>query len=145
MASVSDLGERFDEANEESLKIIRKLENVVRKKLGLPKIASKLTMNIQDYARAHGIKPNFEVPKDSIKKDLKHTDNDLQTLFYPEDLERKGRAIRKDTKRILDEKGTNTLYLSFGCLEWFEAKDTPRFAPLLLLQVQLTEKPSCRS
>ena len=144
LASVSDLGERFDEANEESLKIIRKLKNVVRKKLGLPKIASKLTMNIQDYARAHGIKPNFEVPKDSIKKDLKHTDNNLQTLFYPEDLERKGRAIRKDTKRILDEKGTNTLYLSFGCLEWFEAKDTPRFAPLLLLQVQLTEKPSSK-
>ena len=54
-------------------------------------------------------------------------------------MERKGRALKKDTKRILDEKGTNTLHLSFGCLEWFEAKDTRRNAPLLLLQVKLTE------
>ena len=74
----------------------------------------------------------------------KHSDNDLQTLFYPEDLERKGRALKKDTKRILDEKGTNTLHLSFGCLEWFETKDTRRNAPLLLLQVKLTENTTAK-
>ena len=43
-------------------------------------------MSIQDYAKAHGIRPNFEVPKSSTEEDKKkHSDNDLQTLFYPED------------------------------------------------------------
>ena len=75
---------------------------------------SKLTLSIQEYAKAHGIRPNFEVPKSSKDNEkIKHQDNNLQTLFYPEDLERKGRALKKDTKRILDEKGTNTLHLSF--------------------------------
>ena len=140
LKSIEDLGEDFNEESLESLKIIRKLKDHVRTKLKLPKKPSKLTMSIQDYAKAHGIRPNFEVPKSSTEEDKKkHSDNDLQTLFYPEDLERKGRALKKDTERILDEKGTNTLHLSFGCLEWFEAKDTRRNAPLLLLQVKLTE------
>ena len=145
LKDIDELEENFDEENAESLKIIRKIKDHVRKKMGLSKKPSPLTMNIQDYARAHGIKPNFEVPKKSAGDIAdKHTDNNLQTLFYPEDLERKGRAIKKDNKRILDEKGTNTLHLSFGCLEWLETKDTPRNAPLLLLQVQLTEKPTAK-
>ena len=145
LKSIEDLGESFDAENLDSLKIIRKLKDYVRIKLKLPKKPSKLTMSIQDYAKAHNIRPNFEVPKSSSEKDNgKHQDNNLQTLFYPEDLERKGRALRKDTKRILDEKGTNTLHLSFGCLEWFEAKDTSRNAPLLLLQVKLTENPTSK-
>ena len=140
LKSIEELGEDYDEENLDSLKIIRKLKDDVRRILKLPKKPSKLTMSIQDYAKAHGIRPNFEVPKVSTDKvNLKHQDNNLQTLFYPEDLERKGRAIKKDTKRILDEKGTNTLHLSFGCLDWFESKDTSRSAPLLLLQVKLTE------
>ena len=139
--SLEDLGDDFDEENEESIKAIRKLKDYVRNKIGLKKIPSKLTMSIQDYAKAHNIRPNFEVPKTSTEQEAgKHKDNNLQTLFHPDNLERKGRAITKDTKRILDEKGTNTLHLSFGCLEWLEAKDTPRFAPLLLLQVKLSTK-----
>jgi len=138
--SVEDLGENFDEENSESLKIIRKLKDHVRSKLKLPKLPSKLSMSVNDYAKAHGISPNFEVPKMRDNKENKHQDNNLQTLFHPEDLERKCRAMIKDTKRILDEKGTNTLYVSFGCLEWLESNDTSRTAPLLLLQVKLSEE-----
>ena len=98
-----------------------------------------------NYAKAHNIRPNFEVPKSSTdNENPAHHDNNLQTLFYPEDLERKGRALQKDTKRILDEKGTNTLHLSFGCLEWLESKDTSRNSPLLLLQVKLTENATAK-
>ena len=140
LKSVEELGENFDEENLDSLKVIRKLKDYIRIKLKLPKKPSMLTMNIQDYARAHDIRPNFEVPRLSTDNvNPAHNDNNLQTLFYPEDLERKGRILKKDTKRILDEKGTNTLHLSFGCLEWQESKDTIRNAPLLLLQVKLTE------
>ena len=145
LKNIEDLGEEYDEENLESQKIIRKLKDRVRSLLKLPNKASKLTMSIQDYAKAHNIRPNFEVPKSSTNKDNPaHHDNNLQTLFYPEDLERKGRALKKDTKRILDEKGTNTLHLSFGCLEWLETKDTSRNSPLLLLQVKLTENATAK-
>ena len=140
LKAIEELGENFDEENLDSLKIIRKLKDHVRTKLKLPKKPSKLNMSIVDYAKAHGISPNFEVPKiKNENEERRHQDNNLQTLFYSEDLERKCRAMIKDTKRILDEKGTNTLYISFGCLEWLESINTPRNAPLLLLQVKLSE------
>ena len=143
--AVEELGERFDEANEASQKIIRKLKDYVRDKIGLKKRPSPETMSIEEYAKAHGIIPNYEVPKDNIGqnvREIRHEDNNLQTLFYPDDLERKARALKKDTKRILDEKGTNTLHLSYGCLEWLETQGVKRYAPLLLMQVQLSEKPT---
>jgi len=140
--SVEELGEKFDESNETSQKIIRKLKDFVRDKIGLKKRLSPETMSIEEYAKAHGIIPNYEVPKENIEniRELRHEDNNLQTLFYPDDLERKARALKKDTKRILDEKGTNTLHMSFGCLEWLEPQGVKRYAPLLLMQVQLSEK-----
>lgn len=130
----------FNETDIEYQKIIRKLKDEVRKKIGLKKQASPLTMSVNEYAKAHNIRPEYEVPK-NITTNLseKYQDNNLQTLFYAEDLEIKARAVMKNAKSILDEKGTNTLHLSFGCLEWYEAKDTPRYAPLLLLQVKLIE------
>lgn len=141
LKEVEDLGENFDEENLESLKVIRKLKDHVRIKLKFPKKPSKLSMSVSDYAKAHNISPNFEVPKiNGGIKDQKHQDNNIQTLFHPEDLERKCRAMIKDTRRTLDEKGTNTLYISFGCLEWLESRDTSRNAPLLLLQVKLSEE-----
>ncbi len=145
LKTVDELGEKFDESNEISQKVIRKLKDFVREKIGLKKRPSPETMSIEEYAKAHGIIPNYEVPRESDEKkirEIRYEDHNLQTLFYPEDLERKARALKKDTKRILDEKGTNTLHLSFGCLEWFEANGVKRYAPLLLMQVQLSEKPT---
>ena len=98
---MEELGESFDEANEASQKIIRKLKDYVRDKIGLKKRPSPETMSIEEYAKAHGIIPNYEVPKDNVGqnvRELRHEDNNLQTLFYPDDLERKARALKKDTK-----------------------------------------------
>ena len=143
LKSIEDLGEKFDESNKESQIIIRKLKDDVRTELKLTKRLSPETMSIEEYAKAHGIDPKYEVPIGSENKtESRHEDNKLQTLFYPEDLERKGRILRKDTKRILDEKGTNTLHLSYGCIEWSEAGGVKRYSPLLLTQVQLSEESS---
>jgi len=138
---VEHLGDKFDDSNEISQQIIRKLKDYVREKLNLKKRPSPETMSIEEYAKAHNIMPNYEVPKNLSENisENKHADNKMQTLFYPDDLARKARALKKDTKRILDEKGTNTLHISFGCLEWFEAANVKRHAPLLLMQVQLSE------
>ena len=59
LKNIEDLGEDYDEENLESQKIIRKLKDRVRSLLKLPNKASKLTMSIQDYAKAHNIRPNF--------------------------------------------------------------------------------------
>ena len=143
LKSIENLGDNFDEANKESQIIIRQLKDEVRVELKLAKRISSETMSIEEYAKAHGIDPKYEVPKQSVDKNQsKHEDSKLQTLFYSEDLERKGRILRKDTKRILDEKGTNTLHLSYGCIEWNESGGVKRYSPLLLTQVQLSEESS---
>ena len=131
--------EEIDEASDEFQKILRKLKDEIRKKLGLKKIPTQHSMSIQDYAKAHNIVPEYDNPKKKSEIDERHDDDNLQTLFYPDDLERKARAILKQAKSFLDEKGTNTLHLSFGCLKWLEANNTPRFSPLLLMQVKIIE------
>ena len=131
--------EEIDESSDEFQKILRKLKDEIRKKLGLKKIPTQHSMSIQDYAKAHNIVPEYDNPKVKSEIDERHDDDNLQTLFYPDDLERKARAILKHAKSFLDEKGTNTLHLSFGCLKWLEANNTPRYSPLLLMQVKIVE------
>ena len=109
--------EEIDESSDEFQKILRKLKDEIRKKLGLKKIPTQHSMSIQDYAKAHNIVPEYDNPKVKSEIDERHDDDNLQTLFYPDDLERKARAILKHAKSFLDEKGTNTLHLSFGCLK----------------------------
>ena len=48
-------------------------------------------MSIQDYAKAHNIRPEYDNPKVKSEIDERHDDDNLQTLFYPDDLERKAR------------------------------------------------------
>ena len=43
---------------------------------------------------------------------------------------------------MIEEQGVNILYLALGHLKWFEAEqaDTPRYAPLILVPVELSRK-----
>ena len=67
------------------------------------------------------------------------TDNRLQTRLAPEILAGRLRSIAYDAQSFESEQGVNLLYLALGFLKWFENKDRekPRFAPLLLVPVQL--------
>ena len=141
--TIDEMGEEFDEANQKSQEIIRKLKDDLRDRLGMPKRISPDTISIEEYAKTCGITPNYEVPLDqSSELEEKHQDKNLQTLFYPNDLERKCRLLNKEYQKFINEKGTNTLYISFGCLEWYEFNDKKRISPLLLYPVTLTENKS---
>ena len=142
LKEVEDLGEEYDESNLVSLNILRKLKDHLREKLGMEKRIAPDTVTIEEYAKSMGLNPNYEVPfedNDNTTSEI-HTDNNLQTLFYRKDLERKCRLLNKEYQKQIDEKGTNTLYISFGCLEWYENEKTRRVSPLLLYPVKFSSK-----
>ena len=117
LKKIEELGDRYDESNKESQLILRELKDSIRIKLNLEQRIAPDTVSIEDYAKEHGIIPNYEMPFTNEEISEKHEDNKLQTLFYPLDLERKARNLRREYQRFIDEKGTNTLFLTFGCLE----------------------------
>jgi len=68
----------------------------------------------------------------------KHTPK-LQTLYYPADLDKLCRRVSSDARTVIEETGTNMLYLIFGFLEFYEREDSekPMLAPLLAVPVTL--------
>ncbi|MBR3630295.1 MAG: DUF4011 domain-containing protein, partial [Oscillospiraceae bacterium] len=71
----------------------------------------------------------------------------LRAFIRDADLERTLKKLHRTAKISLEENGANTLYLSLGCLRWYETdKSTrPRYAPLLLVPVDLVRKITDRS
>lgn len=72
----------------------------------------------------------------------RHLDARLQTTLTPESLQRRLLDLYRDAQTTIEETGVNVLYLALGQLKWFEAEqaDTPRFAPLVLVPVDLFRK-----
>jgi hypothetical protein len=64
----------------------------------------------------------------------------LQTLFYPSELDKLLRKISSEARTVIEETGTNMLYLMFGFLEFYDSEDSERslFAPLLSVPIALT-------
>ncbi len=74
----------------------------------------------------------------------RHTDTKLQTKLTPEGLQKRLLNLYRDAKSLLDEQGVDVLFLAIGFLEWYEApnSETPRYAPLILLPVELVRDDS---
>ena len=72
----------------------------------------------------------------------RHADQRLQTALTPEGLQRRLLDLYTNARTMIEEQGVNVLYLALGHLKWFEAghSDTPRFAPLILVPVDLERK-----
>jgi hypothetical protein len=64
---VLELGELYDGGNKESLVIERSLKDRVRKLLGLGKRQSIDIIGIDEYAKKHGIDPNYELKESNNK------------------------------------------------------------------------------
>ena len=67
-------------------------------------------------------------------------DRVLQTRLTPDGLRKRLTSLYYEGQTIEEEQGVSVLFLALGFLEWREAhhSDIPRFAPLMLLPVQLT-------
>lgn len=91
------------------------------------------------WAKHHGIRIDYELPKTASTEDGRHGDRKMQTLFYPEDLEAQLANISRVARTAMEESGVNILYLAFGFIEWKDNVDSgPNLAPLVLLPVTLT-------
>ena len=69
----------------------------------------------------------------------RHSDLRLQTRLTSEGLQKRLFDIWDDARTLESEQGVNILYLALGLLKWYdaEASDVARYAPLVLLPVQL--------
>ncbi|MCC6526068.1 MAG: DUF4011 domain-containing protein, partial [Polyangiaceae bacterium] len=100
---------------------------------------------VAETARAAKLNTDFELPAPAAEPalvDERHEDRFIQTLHYPEDMERKLRAIQDAARTALEETGAPTLYGAFGFLEWYEDDhaQTPLLAPLLLHPLEIVRK-----
>jgi very-short-patch-repair endonuclease len=116
-------------------KLERELRDHIRSEFELPPRPKKAEINRAEHARKANIDPNPELGR--VKTKPSHSDAALQTLKFPDELERVLEKIVADAKLSEQEMGISTLFLSFGFLEWYESdnSDKKAFAPLLLLPV----------
>ncbi|MHC2462436.1 DUF4011 domain-containing protein [Bradyrhizobium embrapense] len=129
---------RDDES--ELVRLERELRDRVRETLGLPPRPKKAELNRAEHARSIGIEPNFALGPTKTKPS--HGDAALQTLKFPDELDRIMGKLVADARLSEQEMGISTLFLSFGFLEWYESdvSDKKAFAPLLLLPVKVEVK-----
>jgi very-short-patch-repair endonuclease/DNA polymerase III delta prime subunit len=71
--------------------------------------------------------------------DPRHTDLRLQTRLPSDRLQHRLLDMYFDAQTYEQEQGVSILYLALGFLKWFEspASDKPRYAPLMLIPVEL--------
>ena len=74
-----------------------------------------------------------------------HVDRKLQTRLTAEGLQKRLLTLYRDARGIEEEQGVSVLFLALGFLRWYESEssDIERFAPLILLPVDL-ERDSAR-
>ena len=92
----------------------------------------------REWAKHLGFAVDYELPMTEADDD-RHTDSELQTLMYANDLERRLRSIRSKANSAIEETGSNILYLSLGFLEWYESNesDIARRTPLYTMPIEL--------
>jgi superfamily I DNA and/or RNA helicase len=99
-------------------------------------------MSAKKYAQQIGICIDEEVPyinNDETTLAENHIDNAIQTLHYPDTLERMLRKRRAEANTAIQERGTNLLYLVIGFLQWKQSVASEKIltAPLILIPVQI--------
>lgn len=111
----------------------RALKDRVRVELGMPERQKKSEVNLAQHAKNNGISPGYELPKVGTEASDRHTDDDIQTLLLPKDLERKLNNVTSKCRTWIQETGINVLHVAYGFLEWSEPNQTDTsFAPLVL-------------
>jgi hypothetical protein len=144
VAAMEALDLKQDGAIDAVQKLERELRDRVRESLGLAPRQQREDISLPRHAANHGISASYDLPiADDAHADRRHGDNDIQTLFLPEDLERKLNALTSKCRTWVQETGINVLHVAFGFLEWTEPGATASsFAPLVLLPVEIEKKKS---
>ena len=66
----------------------------------------------------------------------------LRTFLKESDLEKTMKKLHRLAKVSIEENGVNTIYLALGFLRWYETdrSEKPRYAPLVLVPVDITRR-----
>lgn len=94
--------------------------------------------DVRVYAREVGIGTSVDIGPSAASTAYKRLGG-LQVLQYPVDLEKLARKVSSEARTVVEETGTNMLYLMFGFLEYYDREDSekPVYAPLLSVPVNL--------
>ena len=139
IAAMEAVDRDADDYPEKAHSVERELKDRVRAQLGLAPRVTKSEINLTQHAKNNGILPSYELPDPGDEnEDGRHSDNDIQTLLLPGDLERKLNAITSKSRTWVQETGMNVLHVAFGFLEWSDnIQADSSFAPLVLVQVEI--------
>lgn len=135
---LKDLDKLGDDPSEKALlNLENRLRDRIREKLNLPNIQRKKNISLEDQAKLLGLDPNYELPINSTKKS--HSDSNLQTLLYQDDLQKRLKSIYEFNKLNETETGITTLFCSLGFLEWYESESSEKkiLSPLILLPIKI--------
>ena len=99
-------------------------------------------LTAEEQAKRLGFDISSELPDINLTEsniDNKYLDDYLQTLHYPSDLEKILKKIELNARSILEETGTNMLYMILGVLEWTESNhsDVKLKSPLINIPISL--------
>jgi len=138
-AAMEAVDRNADDYLDDTRTIERALKDRVRTQLGMAPRVQRSELNLIQHAKNNGILPSYELPAATDERENgSHTDDKIQTLLLPNDLERKLNAIASKSRTWIQETGMNVLQIAFGFLEWKDNDQTDSsFAPLILLQVEL--------
>ncbi|HTV32653.1 MAG TPA: DUF4011 domain-containing protein, partial [Methylocella sp.] len=133
-----------DDDLDRTRKVERALKDRIRAELGMSPRPRQGDVDLAQHARNNGIMPSYELPlPERDADDTRHTDNDIQTLLLPKDLERKLNNMTSKCRTWIQETGINVLHVAYGFLEWSEPNQTETsYAPLVLCGAQIEKKRS---
>jgi Protein of unknown function (DUF4011) len=131
-----------DDYIDRTRQIERSLKDRVRELLGMPARTKKEEVNLIQHAKINGITPSYELPIPGHEHTKsRDSDEDIQTLLLPNDLERKLNSIVSKCRTWVQETGINVLHIAYGFLEWSDQVQTETsFAPLLLCEANIEKQ-----
>ncbi len=140
----SSRGRRIEIVNERSEPVFRLLVRDRRALAFLPGVEP----GEDDSAVVEAGSPQLAQPGDNSNSsddatpDPRHVDHRLQTRLSSERLQARLLSISYDALTFEQEQGVSILYLAMGFLVWYESpsSDKARYAPLLLIPVELTRQ-----
>lgn len=122
----------------------RALKDRVREILGLPPRQTRDRPSFAAHARAHGIRPDYDLPRpEDSHDDGRHDDDDIQTLLLPDRLSRTAKALYERARSYERETGVNVLQTVFGLLEWQPPGESKPFvSPLVQIETRIIRRQS---
>ena len=131
-----DLMERADGTERKGLEI---LPIPLPKKADYPNSDNLKTIDVKAHASKLGFACEWQLSNSNNPDEKKFNDGKLQTLNYPEQLDRTLRRIQSEAKTAIEESGVNMLFLCLGFLKWTdsEASKIFNYAPLILVPIEI--------